>query len=404
MTDQPAANPGRHSVSRRDFLAVGGLSVVGLPAAEQAAVLRAQERSGPRSVIFVVMNGGPSQLETFDPKPDAPSHVRGPLRAIDTQIPGVHFSEAFPRLAERSDRLCVIRSLYHTAAPLHATGMQLLLTGNVARMGVSSPSLGSAAARLIGPRNGISPYVLAPEPVEQIGTSADFGEGAGWLGDDFHPVVLRASETAKNHGSNGRPAVFAEDFDRARPVVRDDYGDTDFGRRLWQAARLVEAGVRVVTVHLCPRLHGEVTWDAHAHKTAAPATLFDYRDTLGPRFDRAAAALIDDLGRTGLIDETLVICTGEFGRAPRLNVNGGRDHWPHCWSAIVAGAGTAGGTVIGASDHLAESPTDDPVEVSSLVASAYQSLRLDPGTTVTVNDKEHSLLNASPLPNLFAAT
>mgnify|MGYP002623156663 FL=1 len=391
MTSAPAPTPGRHSVSRRDFLAVGGLSMVGLPAAEQAAVLRAQERSGPRSVILVVMSGGPSQLETFDPKPDAPSHVRGPLRAIATEIPGVHFSEALPRLAQRTGRLCVIRSLFHDAAPLHATGLQLLLTGSVAHAGVPAPSLGSAVARLIGPRNGVSPYLLVPQRIKGTGTTAPCGEGPGWLDKFFAPMVP------------GR-ALLAGDFERTRPIVRDDYGDTDFGRRLWQAARLIEAGVRVVTVNLCPRLHGEVTWDAHAHKTAAPATLFDYRDTIGPRFDRAAAALLDDLHRSSLLDETLVICTGEFGRSPRLNPSGGRDHWPHCWSAIVAGAGTAGGTVIGASDDLAEHPTDAPLHISSLVASAYRALRLDPRRKIASEDGEQTLLEADPIPALFTDT
>jgi hypothetical protein len=402
MPSQSNSHPRRRSVSRRDFLAVGGLSMVGLSVAERAAVLRAQERSGPRSVVLVVMNGGPSHLETFDPKPDAPSTVRGPLKAISTAIPGVHFSESLPRLAERADQFAVIRSLCHDAAPVHEAGHQILYSGRLPNRGVAAPSLGSAVARLLGPRGEVPPYVMLPGPVVESGTNVSCGGGPGWLGEDFQPVLLDALPVGDRERDESAAASLVAPYNAQPIAVREAYGESSFGRRLWQAARLIEAGVRVVTANLCPRLTGEVTWDAHAHKAAAPATLFDYRDTLGPQFDRACSALLDDLQSRGLLRETLVIATGEFGRTPYLNAAGGRDHWPHCWSALVAGGGVPGGTVIGASDPAGEFPRERPVPLPELVASAYQSLRVDPRAQVAVNGIERVLLEADSIGELAA--
>jgi hypothetical protein len=374
--------------------------MVGLSVAERAAVLRAQERSGPRSVVLVVMNGGPSHLETFDPKPDAPTTIRGPLKAIATAIPGVHFSESLPRLAHRADRFAVIRSLHHDAAPIHEVGHQVLYSGRLPAKGVAAPSLGSAASRLLGPRGDAPAYVMLPGPVSGSGVSVPCGGGAGWLGDEYQPVVFGGPSDGDVADDGAHEMALS--FDAQPAAVREQYGETSFGRRLWQSARLVEAGVRVVTVNLCPKLDGEITWDAHAHKTAAPATLFDYRDTLGPQFDRACSALLDDLHARSLLRETLVIATGEFGRTPHLNATGGRDHWPHCWSALVAGGGVPGGLVVGASDARGEFPHEHPVALPQLVATAYQALRVDPRATVAVDGAERVLLDADPVAELAA--
>jgi len=376
--------------------------------AEKAAVARAQKQSGPRSVILVVMNGGPSQLETFDPKPDAPSNIRGPLRAIATEVPGVHFSEGFPQLARRADRFAIIRSLYHEAAPIHETGHQLLFAGKLPSRGSAPASLGSATARLLGPRAGAPAYVLVPGPVTDLGVRLQLTAGAGWLGTDYDPHVISsfpavpavATDDAEPEEPQPDPLIPA--FESEPAAIREDYGESAFGRRLWQAARLVERGVRVVIVNLCPRLDGELTWDAHADKRTAPATLFDYRDTIGPQFDRACAALLDDLGSAGLLDDTLVICTGEFGRTPYLNAAGGRDHWTHCWSALIAGGGVAGGQVIGTTDARGRTIVDQPVSLTALAATAYQSLRIDPRSPVTLGERAERLLDADPVMGLWA--
>jgi uncharacterized protein (DUF1501 family) len=197
------------------------------------------------------------------------------------------------------------------------------------------------------------------------------------------------------------PSPLIPDFLTEPVEIREDYGETDFGRRLWQAARLVERGVRVVTVNLCPQLHGVVTWDAHAHKPSAPGTLFDYRDTIGPQFDRACAALLDDLDVGGLLQDTMVICTGEFGRTPWLNASGGRDHWTQCWSGLIAGGGAPEGEVLGATDAKGRSITDHPVSLSELVATAYAGLRIDPRSPVTLGERVHPLLEVDPVPSLL---
>lgn len=397
----PPTSP-RGNVSRRDFLAAGGFGFVGLSVAERKAVLRAQERSGPRSAILVIMNGGASQLETFDPKPHAPTHVRGPLRPISTAISGVQFSETLPGLAQRADQFTVIRSLYHDAAPIHETGLQLLQTGRLSGNRRSFPSLGSAVSRLLGPRERAPAYVLLPGPVRETGVIASCGHGPGGLGEEWSPLCVDDAGLAHSLHDPASTRQMAASFEHQPPHVREAYGDSPFGRRLWRAARLVEAGVRMVTVNLCERLHGQVTWDAHAHARTAPGTLIDYRDTLGPQFDRAASALLDDLQQSGLLSETLVVCTGEFGRTPQLNENGGRDHWPHCFSALVAGAGVSGGQVIGCSDALGREPIARPVSLEELVRTAYHALRIDPVALCRLPEMDGATFTAAPIAELVA--
>ncbi|WP_197443517.1 DUF1501 domain-containing protein [Maioricimonas rarisocia] len=391
------------SVSRRGFLAAGGIGVVGLSMAERAAVLQAQERSGRRSVILIIMNGGPSQLETFDPKPNAPSDIRGPLRAISTAVPGVAFSEAFPRLGLRAGRLAVLRSLCHQAAPIHEAGLQLLQTGQLVHQGQLPPSLGAVATRMLGPRDGMPAHVVLPERVSETGVGSYCGDAAGVLGDEVAPVVVDAGGAASPMTGTGPDETIPllPEFASQPLAVRDEYGETDFGRMCWHAARLVEAGVRVVTVNTCPRLHGQVTWDAHASGPSSPGTLFDYRNSLGPQLDRAVAALHDDLSATGLFDETLVVCTGEFGRNPRRNATGGRDHWTDCWSGVAFGGGVSGGQVIGRTDDYAESIVDRPLPVEDLVASMYRALRLSPATW-NAEEISESLSGEVPVPELIS--
>ena len=391
--NQPSSES-RQSVSRRDFLAVGGLSVVGLSVAEQAALKRARERSGPRSCILIVMSGGPSQLETFDPKPEAPREVRGPLRAISTAVPSVQFSEALPELARRADRLSIVRSLFHEAAPIHEAGLQLLQTGRLVTNGVRHPSLGAVVSRLLGPRGSTPPHVVLPRRLAETGVVMDRGDSAGFLGDEFAPVVLDAVQADSGEAA-GLPR-----FEDQPVALREAYGDSPAGRQFLQARQLVEHGVRFVTVNMFDRLQGQVTWDAHAAASHAPATLFDYRDTIGPQFDRACAGLLDDLQQRGLLDETLVVCAGEFGRSPQPNEQGGRDHWTKAFSAIVAGCGIPGGQVIGETDATASEPIETPIPLPQLTASIYDSLRVDRQAALPEQWPIAALTDLEPIPGL----
>lgn len=380
--------PEAGAVSRRDFLRVGGMSVVGLSIAERTALARSMRSADRRSCILILMTGGPSALETFDPKPDAPAEIRGPLKAISTAVPGLFVSESLPLLAQRTGKFTIPRSLYHDAAPIHETGLQLLQTGRLARHGRRSPSFGSVVSRLYGPRGETPPYVVLPRLLGSTGVNAWRGQAAGMLGSDFDPVSPTDGEAAHDEPES----------------VRRQYGETGFGRMLLRARQLVECGVRCVTVNLFDTLAGQVTWDCHGRKPEAPATLYDYRDLLCPQFDRAVAGLLDDLEQRGLLEDTLVVATGEFGRTPYVNEFAGRDHWPGVWSALVAGGGTPAGRMIGASDPHGTAPVDRPIHLGELAATIYQSLGIDPQTHLqgASEPADPPLVEYRPVTELFA--
>ncbi len=360
----------RRPVSRRDFLAVGGLSVVGLPAAERAARLRAQLGRGPRTVVLVVMNGGASPLETFDPKPAAPKEIRGPYRAIETAIPGVFLSETLPRLAERAKKFSLVRSVHHRAAPIHETGLQLLQAG---AMGSRRGAVSACGARLdrgaaIADETTVPAYVVTPARLRLDPAQAFPADGAGGE-DGFEPAVVRDGIV---EALDSPRTVYAERFEKLPYEIQDAYGHSSFGRRLWNARQLVEYGASWVTVNLFDALAGNATWDAHG-RGSAPGTIQDYGRTLCPQFDRAMSGFLDDLQATGLWSDVLVICTGEMGRTPKINPQGGRDHWTRCWSALVAGGDVPGGQVIGHSDARGAEVADQPILLQDLAHAAFRA-------------------------------
>ncbi len=373
-------------MTRRDFLRVGGagFGAWSLALGGQNA-LKAARSEPERSVILLLMVGGPSQLETFDPKPDAPSEIRGPFGSIATQCPGVRLSEHLPRLASRFDRVALIRSVYHDAAPIHETGHQLLQTGRLYRAGEDAPHLGSVVARVESMRRSMSPSMILPGPLASTGVDIPHGQSAGWLGSAFD----------SSHMDADRAVASESDSDR------DAYGRTTFGQNCLLARRLVESGVRVVTVNMFETVFNRVTWDCHG--SAPFSTLGDYASDLLPTFDRAFAALLDDLEHSGRLDSTLVVAAGEFGRTPRINANGGRDHWPDVWSVALAGGGVRGGQVIGASDAHAAAPAERPVTLPEILATIYHSLGIDASRYLTGSDGESRpiLENARPIRELF---
>jgi uncharacterized protein (DUF1501 family) len=369
---------GRASVSRRDFLRVGGLSVVSLSVAEQAARARMHQSADRRSCILILMTGGPSQLETFDPKPTAGAEIRGPLKSISTSVPGLSFSEALPRLAKRAHTLAVVRTLHHDAAPIHETGQQLLQTGRLAKRGVQYPSFGSVVARTLGPRSDVAPYVVLPRTLGETGVPAYQGQHSGFLGNDFAPLSADSTmQTAAAGGSTIGELLSQSPMFSEPESVQRAYGTHRFGTLCLQARQLVECGVRCVTVNLFDSLVNQVTWDCHARAPWAPGTLYDYRDTLGPPFDQAVSALLEDLEQRGLIQDTLVVAAGEMGRTPYLNEFGGRDHWTTTGSAILAGGQVAGGATIGSTSRDGTTVVDRPVAYPELTATIYRHLGLD---------------------------
>ena len=416
-------------ITRRDFLEVGALGAVGLSLSKLAA-LQAMGAVGPgdneKSVIMIFNLGAPSQLDTWDMKPDAPSEIRGPFKPIRTNSPDIQISEIFPLHAKHADKFSLVRSCYHTAAAVHDTGHQMMQTGRLFTGGVNSPHAGCALEFLKGRRTELPANVILPEPMGPTGGNLPHGQEAGFLGKAYDPFALMAdpsqkdfkvpdllppkeigearlqrrrdlrqvvddtvknfesSESAKLMDSNFASAYrlmtsvkAREAFDLTRePVkVRERYGMNRFGQCCLLARRLIEAGVRFVTVNTFITVFGEITWDIHGSK---PFTSIEgMRDIVAPMYDQGYSALLEDLFQRGMLDNTLVCNLAEFGRTPRINPAGGRDHWPQCWTVYFAGGGVKGGRVVGKSDDIGAFPAERPVKPSEVVATIYKSLGLD---------------------------
>lgn len=327
--------------SRRDFLkqsAVIGGTLAGL----SASTVQASGTSSPkgaRRCILLMLTGGPSQIDTWDPKPLAPSEVRGPFNAIRTSVPGVHFSECFPLMAKQAHRFCVVRSMYHDAAPIHETGLQLMQTGYLATEELEYPHFNIVSAS----RQRQASFTLGGA-ITQTGLNLSRGQSPGFLRSQDHFDV------------DGPENSFEILMDTAR--VHAEGGDYS-------------------TVNMYSSLFGQITWDCHADRGSLPTTLADYRSDVCPRFDLAFTTLLDALEQRGQLDSTLVVAMGEMGRTPYLNSRGGRDHWTRAWSILLAGAGIPGGSVIGATDRLGGEPTEMPIHPRQLVATIYRLLGVD---------------------------
>lgn len=375
---------GINKLSRREALGAGvvsaGLAIGDLPQAD------ASHRVGrAKSCIVLFLVGGPSQLETFDPKPDAPAEVRGPFRPTATSVPGIQISEHLPRLASLAHRYAIIRTVHHDAPPIHESGQQLLQTGRLSQNNVAHPHVGAVLARRLGPKQaGAAPFVMLPTPIGNTGLNVGHGQTAGFLGATLEPYL----DERFTH--------------RLSPADRERYGKTAFGDACARSRQLVEEGARCVVVNMFETVYDRVTWDCHADRHSLSSTLDDYRRTLCPTFDQAFATLVDDLHGRGLLDETLVVAMGEFGRTPRLNAQGGRDHWPGCWSIVLAGGGVRGGQVIGASDRHAAELASRPVTCGEVVASIYHAMGVPPATQIMLPDRRTApLVEAAPIHELF---
>jgi hypothetical protein len=365
-------------LSRRDFLRA--TAVTAAAAVTPWAVARPAD---VRRCLFLLLTGGPSQLDTFDPKPNAPANVRGPFRPIRTTVPGLYLSELLPRTAARMHRVAVVRSLHHEEAPIHETGLQMLQTGRLCRGTTEYPHFGAALAYLTG-----RSWAVLPGPLGDTGVAVSHGQSAGML--ECSSVAGLCEAGPQHHWPRG-PAS-------QRPAT----DDTEFGSACRYAVRLIESGVQVVVVNMFTTVYESHSWDCHADGGLLPTGLDDYRDTVCPAFDVAYADLLDDLADRGLLDSTLVVATGEFGRTPFINSRGGRDHWPGVWSALFAGGGVRGGQAIGRSDALGGEPNDRPVTPAEVTATIYHALGVDPRTSIPgPNGRPTALVDAEPIAELF---
>jgi len=416
--------------TRRDFLHAGSLSMLGLglPAMQALAATGSVAPDRDVNCILLFLMGGPSQLDTWDMKPDAPEEIRGPFRPIATKAPTVQVSEIFPKLATMMDKVSLVRTVYHTAAAVHDTGHQMMQTGRLFTGGIEYPHYGSVVSKYRGSRNDTPPYVLVPRPIGATGGNLPHGHSAGYLGKTFDPFILNAdpndagfkvpdllppdyvtavretrrrslrsaidgavgafesSADARLLDSNFEGAFKLMSSPRAREAfeisaeptaTRDRYGRTRFGQSCLLARRLIERGVRFVTVNMFETVFNEITWDIHGSSPFSPIEC--YQNEVGPNFDNAYTALLDDLAQRGLWETTMVLAFGEFGRTPKINPAGGRDHHPACWTVLFAGGPIQGGRVVGRSDEIGYGPKDRPVSTAEIAATVFQGLGIDPG-------------------------
>ncbi|HEX6984253.1 MAG TPA: DUF1501 domain-containing protein, partial [Planctomycetaceae bacterium] len=416
-------------ITRRDFLQVGTLGAIGLSLPQLAAAKEAgQVRPGHenRSCIMIFNLGAPSQPDTFDPKPEAPAEIRGPFKAIATAADGVRLTEILPQHAALADKIAFVRSCYHTAPAVHDTGWQMMQTGRLFSGGINTPHAGCVTSYLLGRRSDLPAFVILPEQMGAGGGNLPDGQDAGFLGKAHDPFVLNAdpskpdfkvpdllppqtigearldrrrrlreiveATTSRFEASPAAELMDAnfeaayrivtspqarEAFDLSKEPaeVRERYGMNRFGQCLLLARRLVEAGVRFVTVNTFLTVFNEVTWDIHG--TNPFTSIEGMRDVVAPMYDQAYSALIADLHGRGLLGDTLVCNLAEFGRTPRVNPAGGRDHWPNCWTVYFAGGGVQGGRVVGKSDAIGAYPVERPVAPNEVVATIFHSLGLD---------------------------
>jgi hypothetical protein len=412
--------------TRRDFLHAGALAPLGLSLANSARADKSPAFDGDVNCIFLFLVGGPSQLDTFDPKPNAPAEVRGPFKPIASKVPGLQLSELFPEVSKHSDKFSVVRSVYHTATAVHDTGHQMMQTGRLFTGGIEHPAVGCVLSYLKGGRGELPGNVLLPKPIGRTGGNLPHGHAAGYLGKPHDPFILNAdpatpgfkvpdllppeyltpsradrrqklrdavdgaakafedSPAAKQMSDNFALAYKLMSSARAREAfavekepdkVRDRYGRTRFGQSCLMARRLIEAGVRYVTVNMFETVFDELTWDIHGSR---PFTdIQEMANTIAPNFDKAYSALLEDLGQRGLLSNTVVIATGEFGRTPKINPAGGRDHHPGVWSMLIGGGPIQGGRIIGESDALGYSPKTRPITPGEVAATLYRALGVD---------------------------
>jgi hypothetical protein len=394
--------------NRREFLFVGLVGSLGLTLGN-VLKLRAESASGKasaQSVINIFLPGGIAAQESFDPKLLAPIEYRGPLGTVKTKLDGVYFSEPLQKTAQVADRLCVVRSMTHGEAD-HARGTHNMFTGWRPSPAVQYPSIGSIVSHELGSRNDLPPYVCIPsQPNEFAGTGflgsayGPFSLGADPAGGGFKVrdlnlpggvddkrfaerrqiravVDAHFSALEKSDALDGMDAFYqrayamissdkaraAFDLEKEAAALRDDYGRNEAGQRMLLARRLAESGVRFVSL-----TYGG--WDHHDNIKNGVSTQM-------PAFDQAFAALIRDLEGRGMLDSTLVLVTTEFGRTPKINSTGGRDHHPKVFSIVMAGGGIKKGTVHGATDPTGSEPEDDPLTVADYAATVYHLLGID---------------------------
>ena len=441
------------AVTRRNLLSIGAIGLSGLTLGRLAAAAGESDRSGSgaagraRSCILIYLDGGPSHIDLFDLKPDAPAEIRGPFGSIATSVPGIRICEHLPHLTQQMHRVLQVRSMRHEET-VHDPAVYQMLTGyeHISSAGDLSveptdmPCFGSALYQADRRASVMPPVVALPDKMK-MGSRVLPGQGAGILSPAFEPwwasvsrdgqaelpalrgqdelprrrLLERRSLVERFNGELGELTRLADvdrldrfrtqaleivasphvqaafDLDREAAAVRDRYGRHRHGQSVLLARRLIEAGTRLVTVYwgsedqdwadgrgLRPANN---PWDTH--RNHFPLT----KDSLCPRADQALAALLEDLAQRGLLESTLVVWMGDFGRTPYISKPwASRDHWPQAFTILLAGGGTRGGQVYGSTDRHAAEVIDDPVSPADLTATLFAALGVDPAQVIPATD------------------
>ena len=453
-----------HHLSRRSLLSLGcfGLPSFGLTGALEASI-KPNVLARAKSVLILYMDGGPSHLDMFDMKPGAPAEIRGPVSSIGSSVPGISVGEYLPKVAQQMHHVAQVRSMQHEDLP-HDQAVYRVLTGyrhdiqagGLKVQNTDLPHMSCAFNRSGGTSVAMPKTIQIPGPM-RIDARILPGQNAGILGARWNPFpvhVTRAGEVVppnlartesvtesrlanrrellgrlRDNRRGHEPGVTTEftalqeqairilqkpsihdafNLDRESPAMRDAYGRDRHGQSTLLARRLIEAGARFVTVYWGKEIQDWAgpfkpmlvnnPWDTHRNHFPL------IKDSLIPRADRTLAALLADMSDRGLLDETLVVWMGEFGRSPRISkifATPGREHWPHAFTILLAGAGIKGGLVHGATDRYAEFVTRDPVAPEDITATIFDSLGIDPHQLVPTRDKQHQLSTGRPLAKLF---
>lgn len=464
MLSMRVSGGSRHcdGLTRRELLRAGGIGLGGLTLPgllrwqdASAATSALSQRGKAKSVIILFLSGGPSHLDMWDLKPDAPQEVRGEFRAIGTNVSGIRIGEHLPRTAKVADRFAIHRAMNHTT-PNHPAGAFWMMVGSPIQRAATQatglsredrPHPGSVLTKLQPAEKGIPSFVILPEAISPTGPDRP-GQHAGFLGAAYDPYrvnsdpnlpeyapgaltadaelpidrmtsrrnllqhVSNQSKQLEMAASTGTlDAYYSRAFEMisapaarnafditAEPErTRDRYGRHVFGQSVLTARRLVEAGVRLVQVNWVRHDKGKGGQGFDSHRDH-----FEWsKNELHPPTDAAFASLIEDLSDRSLLDETLVIVMGEFGRTPRINSRAGRDHWPWCFSVVLAGGGVRGGQVLGVSDRIGAYPKSNPATPEDLTATLYHCLGLDPHAWIhDPRTREYQLADGRPIEGL----
>ncbi|MFP6766366.1 MAG: DUF1501 domain-containing protein [Planctomycetaceae bacterium] len=444
-------------IDRRSFLQVGSATLGGLslPAVMdlQASGAVRESQAKVKNCITLFLVGSPGHLDTWDMKPEAPADIRGGFKPIDTNVPGIQICEHFPQMARMMDRIALIRSLHHKTGASHENGQRWMMSGHDFNAASPQPYMGSVVSRVFGQNGNLPPSIILPAKIGNTGTATPHGQAAAYLGSAHQPFFLGgdpampdfkvanleppAGQTgarisarqrlfrqvddlqrrAETSSTLQRDTAYARAFNlltspetrqsfdlgQEDDTLRDRYGRNTFGQSCLMARRLIERGSRFVTVNHFDTVFNITCWDMHADGGGLNNTYKDYERHLCPQFDQGFTALLEDLEQRGLLEDTVIAVLSEFGRTPKLNPRGGRDHYPSAWTNFFAGGGIKGGQAIGSTDRIGAAPHDRPVLPPEVVASVYTAMGIDLETTMMPGPGSRPVrfIDAEPIRELF---